>query len=478
MSERGFWNEEILALLNESSSVRVETDNHQFFVNEILVNKQTPTQLFASLHHELPFVCARSNFVFFAGVNHQGYQEEKRGGGGERLEVRHTCVLRNMKSGEVVQLHERKDECVKGEGGAWKIASTRISTVFDNTNMKHLLHHGGAHGAIAHWKKVHESFVSQFTHFTNHEIADKWRALVQSAKEAKGPLTLFEEHTQMMRQETAKFVSCLPITKSDVLVVIDMQNDFLPAADAPDGGKFGVSDGAAASVQCVKLIEKAASVGARIVATRDYHPKDHCSFFAQAGPFPPHCVQGHVGSFLFPPIAAALTEARKSTEVNVIFKGFCNATDSFGGFPYSEKESNDRHLTKMDSASRLHGCSSLEWTGAFQLMCSNSDNDINAPPDVMSVFNRQPCSSLIQGASRVIVCGLALDFCVLDTCVNCVHSRVNPSASVLCVYDAARAAHIPGFGQFGSGFLSNPKFVVDKLHEAGVSLVYTSELTA
>jgi len=280
-----------------------------------------------------------------------------------------------------------------------------------------------------------------------------------------------------MEQEGAKFVPCARLSKSDVLVVIDMQNDFLPVADAPDGGHFGVADGAAASKMCVKLINAAAAAGARIIASRDYHPKDHCSFFPQSGPFPPHCVQGNVGSYFFPPIAQALSEARKTTQVDVVFKGFCNATDSFGGFPYNEKGFTDRSLSKLAASSQLHGCSGLEWTGSFVLNCSNSDNDINAPPDVMAVFDRKPCESLVKSASRVIVCGLALDFCVLDTCVNFVHSKANPSAPVVCAYDAARAAHIPGYGQFGSGFLSNPQFVVDKFREANVALVYTAQLT-
>ena len=30
---------------------------------------------------------------------------------------------------------------------------------------------------------------------------------------------------------------------TDVLVVVDMQNDFVPAEDAPEGGKFGVPEG-------------------------------------------------------------------------------------------------------------------------------------------------------------------------------------------------------------------------------------------
>jgi len=49
--------------------------------------------------------------------------------------------------------------------------------------------------------------------------------------------------------------------------------------------------------------------GGHVVATRDYHPADHCSFMP-AGPFPSHCVQGTPGSRFLPPIAAALAAGR------------------------------------------------------------------------------------------------------------------------------------------------------------------------
>ena len=45
------------------------------------------------------------------------------------------------------------------------------------------------------------------------------------------------------------------------------------------------------------------------------------------------------------------------------------------------------------------------------------------------------------------------------------------------VLDAARAAHIPGLGLYGSGFLSDPKEVVGKIRDAGVSLVSVEGVT-
>ena len=53
------------------------------------------------------------------------------------------------------------------------------------------------------------------------------------------------------------------------------------------------------------------------------------------------------------------------------------------------------------------------------------------------------------------------------------------AASTRCTWcnDAARAAHIHGVGQHGSGFLTDPIEVVRKLKAAGVGLVPTTMLT-
>lgn len=47
---------------------------------------------------------------------------------------------------------------------------------------------------------------------------------------------------------------------------------------------------------------------------------------------------------------------------------------------------------------------------------------------------------------------------------------------VIMVIDAARAAHIPGVGGFGSGFLSDPTEVKAKLAAAGVRLACTESV--
>lgn len=81
---------------------------------------------------------------------------------------------------------------------------------------------------------------------------------------------------------------------SSALLIVDVQHDFLP------GGALGVPDGDAV----IPALVAAAARADVVVASRDAHPADHCSFAAQGGPWPPHCVEGTHGAELHPEIAA------------------------------------------------------------------------------------------------------------------------------------------------------------------------------
>ena len=78
------------------------------------------------------------------------------------------------------------------------------------------------------------------------------------------------------------------------LVVVDVQNDFCP------GGALPVIDGDAVVPPINRLIERFSSVGLTIIATRDWHPSNHCSFQAQGGRWPPHCVAASPGADFHP----------------------------------------------------------------------------------------------------------------------------------------------------------------------------------
>ncbi len=80
----------------------------------------------------------------------------------------------------------------------------------------------------------------------------------------------------------------------DGLLVVDVQNDFLP------GGALGIRGGDAVIAPLNAVIERFRAAGLPIYASRDWHPPDHCSFIAQGGPWPVHCVAGTAGAAFAP----------------------------------------------------------------------------------------------------------------------------------------------------------------------------------
>ena len=123
----------------------------------------------------------------------------------------------------------------------------------------------------------------------------------------------------------------MKITSTDVLLVVDIQNDFCP------GGALAVADGDAV----IEPIHRAAQFFQHIILTQDWHTPDHNSF-ASAHPgkkpfeqialdygtqtlWPDHCVQGTRGADFHP--ALQLTRAEL-----ILRKGFRRAIDSYSAF--------------------------------------------------------------------------------------------------------------------------------------------------
>ena len=123
----------------------------------------------------------------------------------------------------------------------------------------------------------------------------------------------------------------MEITAQDVLLVIDVQNDFCP------GGSLAVADGDAV----LGPIRRVAARFEHIVLTQDWHPAGHSSF-ASAHPgkipfetievnygmqtlWPDHCVQGSKGAELHPGLE--LTHAEL-----ILRKGFRKEIDSYSAF--------------------------------------------------------------------------------------------------------------------------------------------------
>ena len=123
----------------------------------------------------------------------------------------------------------------------------------------------------------------------------------------------------------------MEITSQDVLLVIDLQNDFCP------GGALAVADGDA----IIDPIHRVAAKFDHIVITQDWHPAGHSSFAsAHAGkkPFeqielsygtqtlwPDHCVQDSKGAEFHPALQLPQAEL-------ILRKGFRPQIDSYSAF--------------------------------------------------------------------------------------------------------------------------------------------------
>lgn len=268
----------------------------------------------------------------------------------------------------------------------------------------------------------------------------------------------------------------LTVGKGDALIIVDMQNDFIPKGENNPDGRLGAPEGDCILNLIVSLANKFYDNGGVVVATRDYHPVNHCSFNTEpaGGLCPPHCIQGDSGSFIHKTISEGLENMMlrelgakpEDQRVHVVFKGFHPDVESFGSFAYSEVPPKDRgaefvaDLQKGNT--RLYGCCSMtEWTGCICLPCSamkrsNFDTErkvwINAPPDTLAAYEKDNLQSLLQkqGIKRVFVCGLVFDLCVTDTAIN---AAKNGFGETFILMDASRPIYMPGIGPEGSGFL-------------------------
>jgi len=82
----------------------------------------------------------------------------------------------------------------------------------------------------------------------------------------------------------------LKITETDALIVVDLQNDFMPWGALP-------VPGADLIIPVInEYLEHFEKVGVPIFATRDWHPENHISFKENGGLWPRHCVQWSKGS--------------------------------------------------------------------------------------------------------------------------------------------------------------------------------------
>ena len=75
------------------------------------------------------------------------------------------------------------------------------------------------------------------------------------------------------------------IESGDVLLITDVQKDFLP------GGALPIDSGNEIIPVLNEYIRNFYAAKAHVLASRDWHLKDHVSFNTQGGPWPPHCIK-------------------------------------------------------------------------------------------------------------------------------------------------------------------------------------------
>ncbi len=122
----------------------------------------------------------------------------------------------------------------------------------------------------------------------------------------------------------------------DVLIIIDVQNDFLP------GGCLAVPGGDEVVPMLNRYIALFYEKALPIYVTRDWHPADHCSFKAQGGIWPPHCVQNTPG-------AEFANNLQLPTHTIVISKAIHQDQEAYSGFQDTVFD----ELLKNDNSQRL-----------------------------------------------------------------------------------------------------------------------------
>jgi len=208
----------------------------------------------------------------------------------------------------------------------------------------------------------------------------------------------------------------MEITAQDVLIVIDVQNDFCP------GGALAVANGDAV----IEVIHRVAPKFNHIILTQDWHSANHSSFAsAHAGKhafeqielpygaqtlWPDHCVQGSKGAEFHPDLHLPQTEL-------ILRKGFRPQIDSYSAF---------------------------------------FENDRSTPTGLAGYLEER-------SLTRVFLAGLAYDYCVGYSALDA--RRLGFEAIIL--RDACRAINLNG----------SVARIESKFADAGVMLIAGTELS-
>ena len=165
-----------------------------------------------------------------------------------------------------------------------------------------------------------------------------------------------------MNIDDVEIIREVNVNSSDALIIVDMQNDFMP------GGALPVEEGDQIIEDINKIADLFKNKGGKIIITQDWHPPNHKSFASQhegknpgdeyqtdgIGPilWPDHCVQGTEGAEFHKELESGLADA-------IIRKGMNPDVDSYSGFLENDKNSK----TSLDEKLRELGIKRIFTSG-------------------------------------------------------------------------------------------------------------------
>jgi nicotinamidase/pyrazinamidase len=147
------------------------------------------------------------------------------------------------------------------------------------------------------------------------------------------------------------------------LLVVDVQNDF-----ADPGGSLYVRGGERLLPKVNRQVQLAISASALLVYTQDWHPPVTRHFEKDGGIWPVHCVRDTWGAEFHPHLQVCGHVIRKGT----------GGEDGYSGFSFRDPKTGAEGRTSLQQLLRTHGI------------------------------------------RRVVICGLATDFCVKETALDAV----------------------------------------------------------
>lgn len=310
----------------------------------------------------------------------------------------------------------------------------------------------------------------------------------------------------------------IKVGQKDVLFIIDMQYDFVdqPFTEFNDGkeriiyekgGAFSAPESSVIVPEIAELVPK--FTNSLIIATKDYHPEDHCSFKEGNPPYPHHCVVGTKGAKIVKPIWKAI---RSLANAYIAFKGFHPEYDSYSALKYNK--------TTTTPTVRCKANDDTSWTGSFVVKTTDNqyiklyDERAAAvrlgaadPYDRSDTYSKQynppedefkkiveNCTDMSDGeylsksncklqhveellkskkiennnSSNIFVCGLVGDICVLDTAINLIK---NGYKNVYIIFDLTRMVYITG-----PGYIMSPKKYADILIGNGIKLIESEKI--